>query len=512
VREVVEIAAPDQATAVPPAPSSAAGSLTRQHFVPVAQDSTSSGTYLYDGSGNIKSIGTDTFIYDSLGRLKEGTVQGNQQSYTYDAFGNRLTATRASGAVGCAGGTACEAAVTVLAQSNHLSGVTYDEAGNVTSGFGAVYTYDGTGMVTGATVGSDQRDFAYTADDERIAVKQGLSWTWSVRDQGGKVLREFTSLETSSSPLALSSHTWSKDYIWRDGLLLASVSQSASGPTTYHYHLDHLGTPRLITREGGVLVGKHTYYPFGAEMALTPSESATELMKFTGHERDVVAGDNHSVDYMHARLYNANLGRFLSVDSVTGSANNPRSWNRYSYTFNNPLTRVDLDGRDVTVAPEMRAAVSYGNAHSLLFRDQYLRLDRDHNVTAIIHSEFTARSGTRAHSDPLPLERDSSGRVLHAGEISYIPFSAIRTEAGAIAHELNHLTQELNTGHTVQERVSNHDPDIFLNAAAGPRHYESFAVLEFERQVQTEFGRNIEYLPVGREVVRNMLVLPPAQQ
>jgi RHS repeat-associated protein len=361
VREVVEIAAPDQATAVPPAPSSAAGSLTRQHFVPVAQDSTSSGTYLYDGSGNIKSIGTDTFIYDSLGRLKEGTVQGNQQSYTYDAFGNRLTATRASGAVGCAGGTACEAAVTVLGQSNHLSGVTYDEAGNVTSGFGAAYTYDGTGMVTGATVGSDQRDFAYTADDERIAVKQGLSWTWSVRDQGGKVLREFTSLETSSSPLALSSHTWSKDYIWRDGLLLASVSQSASGPTTYHYHLDHLGTPRLITREGGVLVGKHTYYPFGAEMALTPSESATELMKFTGHERDVVAGDNHSVDYMHARYYSPTAGRFLSIDPVGGDAEHPQSWNRYAYVRNNPIGNTDPDGKICIpcAAVGALAAVSY---------------------------------------------------------------------------------------------------------------------------------------------------------
>jgi RHS repeat-associated protein len=348
VREVVEIAQPDQTMAVPPSPSSATAGLARQHLVPVAQHSTSSGTYLYDGSGNIKSIGTDTFIYDSLGRLKEGTVQGNQQSYTYDAFGNRLTATRASGAVGCAGGTACEAAVTVLAQSNHLSGVTYDEAGNVTSGFGAAYTYDGTGMVTGATVGSDQRDFAYTADDERIAVRQGLSWTWTVRDQGSKVLREFTSLETSSSPLALSSHTWSKDYVWRDGLLLASVSQSSSGPTTYHYHLDHLGTPRMITGNGGILVGKHAYYPFGAEMALTPSESSVELMKFTGHERDVVVGDNHSVDYMHARFYNPTVGRFLSVDPSLDLKRNlpePQRWNRYAYVVNNPIRSVDPDGK-----------------------------------------------------------------------------------------------------------------------------------------------------------------------
>jgi len=59
--------------------------------------------------------------------------------------------------------------------------VSYDEAGNVTNGYDATYRYDGTGMVTGATVCSDIRDFVYTADDERIAVRRGASWSTSAR-------------------------------------------------------------------------------------------------------------------------------------------------------------------------------------------------------------------------------------------------------------------------------------------------------------------------------------------
>jgi len=112
--------------------------------------------------------------------------------------------------------------------------------------------------------------------------------------------------------------------------------------------VEHLGTPRLVTTDGGVIVGKHTYYPFGAEMDLTPKETSFELMKFTGHERDIVAGDNHSVDYMHARMYNPNLGRFLEVDPTWDSADvsRPQAWNRYSYVNNNPMSHVDPNGRN----------------------------------------------------------------------------------------------------------------------------------------------------------------------
>ena len=47
-----------------------------------------------------------------------------------------------------------------------------------------------------------------------------------------------------------------------------------------HFHLDHLGTPRLITRAGGERVAYHVYYPFGEEATAFNLDS--ERMKFTG--------------------------------------------------------------------------------------------------------------------------------------------------------------------------------------------------------------------------------------
>jgi RHS repeat-associated protein len=68
-------------------------------------------------------------------------------------------------------------------------------------------------------------------------------------------------------------------------------------------------------------------------------------MKYTGHERDLLASNPNTLDYMHARYYSPTAGRFLSVDPVLGNPSAPQSWNRYAYVANNPLNRIDPDGR-----------------------------------------------------------------------------------------------------------------------------------------------------------------------
>jgi len=63
---------------------------------------------------------------------------------------------------------------------------------------------------------------------------------------------------------------------------------------------------------------------------------------FTGKERDAESG----LDYFGARYYGSNMGRWMSPDPVILSPepDNPQSWNKYSYTFNRPLSLTDPDG------------------------------------------------------------------------------------------------------------------------------------------------------------------------
>ena len=300
-----------------------------------AYASWSSGAYGYDGTGNIKTIGTSAYAYDKVNRLVSATLYDGptgggtqkQQSYTFDAFGNL---TNIAGTIGRATPTS--------SQTNRLNGTgtVYDAAGNLTNWNGAVYQYDAFNQMIHMTSGAEDWIYLYTADDERLwsyNVPRNSS-RWALRDLGGKVLREYQN----------DSGLWSAgtDYIYRDGLLLAAETPAGRR----HFHLDHLGTPRLITRASGYPAGYHVYYPFGEEA--TAFNQDTERMKFTGHERDLasLAGADDDLDYMHARHCRPVTGRFLSVDPALESVEPqaPQTWNRYNYVASNPLKYVDPTG------------------------------------------------------------------------------------------------------------------------------------------------------------------------
>jgi len=305
------------------------------------------GTITYDGAGNITAMGADTFLYDTAGRLVKGTADqqrsggSNRQEYSYDANGNRLSMTRVG--ADCVG-TCPSVTVTVSASTNRITdhAATYDAAGNMTALDGGTYTYDGAGMLARQTNSTQTIDWQniYTAGDERIATYTGGgNWQFTVRDLDGKVLRELTASQVSGS----TTWTWGKDHVYRDGLLRATVTPSGQ----QQLHLDHLGTPRLVTNASGVQTGLHSYYPFGDELNLTPTESPVGQLKFTGHQRDSNTSGN-SLDYMHARYYSPTMGRFLSIDPVlrvNKSIAQPQLWNRYTYVTNNPLRFIDPTGK-----------------------------------------------------------------------------------------------------------------------------------------------------------------------
>jgi RHS repeat-associated protein len=357
----------------------------------------SSGTYRYDGSGNIAAIGTNRFAYDGVSRLvgasiwipdlnpsltrfddgfelasgcnfetrvpDPGCYDGPQtkglETYQVDPFGNLV---RRDTTVN---GNATYVLTDADAGTNRLTSAGYDARGNMLTWNGASYEFDLLNRMTRMRNGTEDWIFGYDADGERIGLVAQAGWgqvTWTFRDLGGNVLRDYTAA-CIGCPIS-----WSRDNVYRGGQLLASVephqetplapdsleSPAAPAPEAItppdevrHLTLDHLGTPRLVTDESGEKVAYHAYWPYGREASL-PTQNGMRH-KFTGHERDRYNATSTAddLDYMHARLNSPLTGRMLSVDPANESAamDSPQTWNRYAYAYSNPLLFVDPDGQ-----------------------------------------------------------------------------------------------------------------------------------------------------------------------
>ena len=309
-----------------------------------------SGPYQYDGTGNVTRIGNpnglffDRFIYDTRNRLAKSlvidssTFSSADQTYSYDGFGNLdMIEDNAGSQYGVV--------VPHSTSTNRLTGgnVSYDGVGNITTWNGNTYEWGPRGEMTRMTTPQKDVVHLYNASGERVMTFfLGESKSrWTFRDEEGRLVRELEANITSSVADGV---TWTvkRDYVYA-GSRLISI-ETPGGPKTVS--TDHLGTPRIMTNAGGNVVARHTYTPFGIE--ITPLGQDLERIKFTGHERDLfgttATGDD--IDYMHARYYQAQVGRFLSVDPARDSfsATSPSSWNRYTYAANNPARFVDPSG------------------------------------------------------------------------------------------------------------------------------------------------------------------------
>ena len=339
-----------------------------------------SGAYSYDGAGNITEIGKEgeegvlpeSYFYDPLSRLASADIGGYKVSYSYDLFGNMTS--RCLGEEGCSENApppgTFEAEVELKErgyEDNRISDpggfheaveVRYDGNGNL-SGWGSdSYTYDEFDRMVLAEASGKVMIYVYDHDGNRVlkgvaSEGDGSSHTIAyIRGADGKVLSEYERKDDAMR--------WKKDYIYAQGMHAATLERREDCVRTLFYHPDHLGTPRAVTDESGALVSLHDYTPFGVEM---PSSTASEeTHRFTGHERD----RETSLDYMMARFYSPRMTRFLSVDPDSGSAafERPQTWNRYSYTVNNPLRYIDPDGEDFL---DYLGGVANGLGSSMLF-------------------------------------------------------------------------------------------------------------------------------------------------
>jgi RHS repeat-associated protein len=280
------------------------------------------GSYLMHGIDTTENSGGD-YTYDALGHMTAYTgTQGQptSYSYTYDRYGNRLSATPG-------------ASITVNKSYNTIAGGGfYDDAlGNQTSDSVHTYSYDAENNLTSVDGGSTATYF-YNALNQRVEISNAQGSHEFTYDFAGR--RIATWLPGTNSGI--------QGQIW-----WGSTPIAYRDATTYFQQADWVGTQRLLTDYTGSVVSAYTSRPWGEAYVSTGQDD--NISHYAGLEQS----ENTGIQHAQFRDYDSSLGRWLSPDSYTGSYDftNPQSFNRFSYAGNAPNGNTDPSGQMFIYTP-----------------------------------------------------------------------------------------------------------------------------------------------------------------
>lgn len=105
-----------------------------------------------------------------------------------------------------------------------------------------------------------------------------------------------------------------------------------------YYHYDGLGSTRLLTDENAKVTDSYTYEAFG-EILQQTGETENHYL-YTGEQLDPETGNY----YLRTRFYSPDSGRFWSMDSFDGWAEEPVTLHKYLYANGDPVNFTDPSG------------------------------------------------------------------------------------------------------------------------------------------------------------------------
>lgn len=314
----------------------------------------------YNGSGQVLTSSypngvSESFVYSpsrhwlSSARVERGATQLYQAEYGYDAAAN---VTRWSSALDPTLDFTYR-----YDEMNRLISVTgarsetfsYDPIGNMTAQSGVPYTYGSPAHVHAVTRVGAASTYAYDANgnmssslgrplawdfDDRLKTGQGASFGYDYA--GDRVSKVVGTAQTRyfGKIYEISPAGTETKYVYAGARRIAKKE----GAAKLWYHQDHLGSVRLVSSAAGSPLNRYAYGAFGKVASARVATSNT--YEFADARLDLETGLN----YIGGRYYDSGLARFISAGGEPATVEDPQSFNRYSYSRNNPLQSAGVDG------------------------------------------------------------------------------------------------------------------------------------------------------------------------
>lgn len=279
-----------------------------------------------------------------MGRLvSESEVNGNISNniaYEYDDYSNRSQMT-VSGE---------EDYVTTYNYSSngHYTGLLQKESkktGDVVRD--TVYTYDANGnQLTKNDPDDGLQTNTYDGLNELIGVQNGemtASYTYGydglrrTKTVNGKTTTHV--YDGQELMVDIGKSVYEADvYVRGTGLISSRAFYNGMTSDVTYYLQNAHGDVVNLTSETGDKTKTYRYDAFGVEK--NSDENDENPFRFSGEYFDKETG----TIYLRARYYDPEIGRFISRDTVIGTANDPLSLNLYTYCHNNPVSGTDSTG------------------------------------------------------------------------------------------------------------------------------------------------------------------------
>lgn len=373
-------------------------------------------TYTHDAAGQLLSLvnhapgGTVTsrfdYSYDVLGRRTGMVTLDGAWAYEYDPVGQLTRAVFTSATLGLADQDLRYVYDTVGNRVRTvINGVTTEYVVNNMNQYVRVgddtYTYDADGNLTSITTDAGTYRFAYDNDSQLVRVTTPADeWLYEYDALGNRKASVTGGARTEylvdpyGIGVVVGSYTGgvATQYIHAFGLVSRVIAGAAQS-----YDFDGLGSVVGLSDAAGTVLNRYAYSPFGER--LLAQEGVANPFQFVG--RFGVMSEGNGLEFMRARFYSTQTGRFTAPDPI-GFAGG--SINLYAYVHNQPTNFIDPTG--------YRVLVPVGNGHGVQLpsgaRLQEVTIDGDEYIVIYKEPDGTEVTIQGKHDDRGDLEQKTT--------------------------------------------------------------------------------------------------------